>query len=360
MGTQPPQRERPADPAVVAVTGVTIPQDSPSPFTAGVFAGPAASPTSLYKLADNTIWSWDPVAALYVRVDPATFWTTSPVAGGPTETVTPFTDSITRIGAVGVGIPAAAGNPAGTLDISGPVVHRLNPVGNIPASGPLTGTLTHAGFLVTQTTAGVSVTIPPLTGSAAAVAGRQFTVSNNDTSIQAITVNAVTISAGRHVTFVWDLTAWTVPVAPAAAAAKSVLFAQRSSQFGPNNSFDVVWNVVNVNVGTKITLDTATGIWTVQPGVYRFTVNLGGWTGNATGTVRFRWIEQPSITPVGTTIYAVNPTFATSRSGTGVGDHVVNVAVPTSYSFRCLNVTGAFTVGVDAESIAATLFVTEI
>ncbi len=62
-----------------------------------------------------------------------------------------------------------------------------------------------SSFVITQTTASISLTLPNPTD---AVAGDRLNIGNSTTSTQSITVAGVTIEVGIAAEFVWSGTAW--------------------------------------------------------------------------------------------------------------------------------------------------------
>lgn len=75
------------------------------------------------------------------------------------------------------------------------------------------------------------------------------------------------------------------------AAGKDVLYASRNTvQPGFQTNVTLIFNTLNFVRGTGITLDTATGIFTLQPGkAYALEGSIGGVSGGGTGYLAYAW-----------------------------------------------------------------------
>lgn len=107
---------------------------------------------------------------------------------------------------------------------------------NFAASGPIglaAETVDIASqAIVTQTTAGVALTIPPPSLVESGISS-QFLVVNATTSAAAITVNGVALAASSMAAFAWDGAAWaTTQAAPASPAGSTTITATAAIALG--------------------------------------------------------------------------------------------------------------------------------
>jgi hypothetical protein len=112
-------------------------------------------------------------------------------------------------GNVGIGTTA----PAATFHNAGSTVLGMTTASNAAATYSPTASTTvdnYSGLVLTQSTAACTVTLPNPTNT---TAGRVFTLTNSIVSTYSLLVGSYTIQAGQSESFVWDGTAWSIPVA---------------------------------------------------------------------------------------------------------------------------------------------------
>lgn len=107
-------------------------------------------------------------------------------------------------GNVGIG----TSTPMAKFDNEGATILGSTALSNFTTNTTLTAFTTvdaFSGAVITQTTPGISLTLPSPTNS---TAGRIFQVSNSNISLKSITVGGVTLAPGNSTLFRWDGSAW--------------------------------------------------------------------------------------------------------------------------------------------------------
>jgi hypothetical protein len=154
-------------------------------------------------------------------------------------------------GNVGIGTDA----PMAKLHNTGATILGSVALTDFAANAPI-GTAaatvdTYSGAVITQTTAGITLTLPNPTNNPA---GRVFQVSNAAASAQAITVQGVTIAPGSSALYRWDGAAWNTTTALANNIPLSGLTEAIKTNTIDNTNYAQVWNWSTANTQTPLSI----------------------------------------------------------------------------------------------------------
>jgi hypothetical protein len=158
-------------------------------------------------------------------------------------------------GNVGIGTnsPAAKFHNAGSTILgSTALANQAN--GTLGTSAALTVNA-YSGAVITQTTAGISVTLPMPTNT---TAGRFFQVSNSNASTQSITVNGVSVAPNSSSIFRWDGASWNSVTAIANNIPISGLTSAINTNTIDNTNYAQTWNWSTANTQTPLSLSANT------------------------------------------------------------------------------------------------------
>ncbi|MTK54135.1 hypothetical protein [Paludibacter sp.] len=224
-------------------------------------------------------------------------------------------------GNVGIG----TSTPMAKFDNEGATILGSTALSNFTTNTTLTAFTTvdaFSGAVITQTTPGISLTLPSPTNS---TAGRIFQVSNNNTSTQIITVGGVIIAPGSSTLFRWDGGAWNSLTAATVTSATNDWHLTGNSGIStpaiPTTYGTTSLGVTENWLGTKDANDFVVGTQNIE----RLRVKSDGSIGIGTATT------------AANTLFTINPTTNNFRNGismtlTGASSSATGISINSSTS----------------------------
>lgn len=187
--------------------------------------------------------------------------------------------------------------------------------------------------------------------------GKRFCIKKVDSSANAVTVAPITgetidgaasvVLSGENdsldvISDNENYVVIAVAVGGASGIQTSILLAElNANQTGVGNNTDIVWDLETLKIGTDISLNTATGEFTIQPGTYDLNAELRALGFSlANGNVRPEWVDGANTSLNKSAAVLLPVTHANQDANQATAHTLLTVTVATVVKVRITSAAG--------------------